>query len=148
MTLDEIQALQLRLPAGIKIVLNKGTIHYMVRSSRHGKKFSLGTFLELDDAINALVKFKTQVMHDSPGAHPGAQVSSKAPKITYEEATGIFDEIGVHMLSSGKPYNHMKDDGSMLEIPAKYVDMYIHVTYYGALPEDVQEPKGIQATDL
>ena len=146
MTLDEIKKLQMRLPAGIKINLVHGDIRYSVRTSRNGKKYSLGTFLTIDDAVDALYAFKTKLMDE-----PVTSNSQSPSKITFEQAQEIFDEIGVHNLESNKSYKHMTDDGEIIMIPAKYVDMYIHLTYYGSLPEAIeqkQKPKEVQVTDL
>lgn len=143
MTTEELINLQARLPAGIKLSIIRGNIHYTVRSSRQGKKFSLGTYTDLEDAIQALLKFK----QSNEVAKIERKPEPKTSEISFEHAQEIFDEIGVHMLESDKAYIHVTPDGEIIRISSKHVNRYIHLTYYGESQES-QESHDIQITDL
>jgi hypothetical protein len=140
--------LQARLPAGVKITLVKGAIHYAVRTSRHGRKYSLGTFSDLDAALEALIRFKTKLMDEELTDDS----TTAASVLEFEQARDMLDTVGVHNLNAHRSYKHMTEDGNIIVIPAKFVDMYIHLTYYGELPPSTEIDKrvkaGVSADDL
>lgn len=56
--INDLNSLNATLPPGIRAVFVSGRVHYVVRSSKRGKKQSLGTFLDLEVAKAALVQYK------------------------------------------------------------------------------------------
>jgi hypothetical protein len=139
-SITSLTDLQARLPAGIKITLVKNKVHYSVRTSRNGKKYSLGTYVELEDAIQALIAFKnvnaSNACNDRIVALPQTMIGTQPQAQPLEQTLPIdmqnlLDLIGVHNLESNKPYRHITEDGEIIDIPAHIVTMYINSIYFG-----------------
>jgi hypothetical protein len=130
----DLAQLQASLPAGIKVTVIRGGIHYTVRSSRKGKKVSLGTYVNYEDAVEALKQFKFGVYKDS--IQEVQNIRTVAKLGNYEYYKDLLDQIGVHMLESHKEYIHITEDGKEITIPAPVVTMYINEIYYGPCQDE------------
>ena len=111
-----------KLPSGIRAVLVRNKLHYVVRTSHLGKKHSLGTFLSLDLAIAKLAEFKIKKMttitddeielvaDDITAAIAEQALSAAAPKIATPEdeqraiLQQAIDEQGPHILGNGNKH--------------------------------------------
>lgn len=111
-----------KLPAGIRAVLIRNKLHYVVRTSHKGVKHSLGTFLDLDVAIAKLAEFKIKkmttistaelehVVDDVTASIAESSLLTAAPKIVTpddEQRTILqqaLDEQGPHILGNGNKH--------------------------------------------
>jgi hypothetical protein len=141
-SITSLTDLQARLPAGIKITLVKNKVHYSVRTSRNGKKYSLGTYVELEDAIQALIAFKNV---NASNACTDRIVALPLAQPLPIDMQNLLDLIGVHNLESNKPYRHITEDGEIIDIPAHIVTMYINSIYFGT-QDQAQDQNQAQTT--
>ena len=128
-----------KLPPGIRAVLVRNKLHYVVRTSHQGKKHSLGTFLSLDLAISKLAEFKIKKMttitedeidlvaDDITASIAEQSLSAAAPKIATpeDEQRSILqqavDEQGSHILGSGNKPVRVTLHGKIHTISASIV---------------------------
>lgn len=62
------------LPPGIKATIVGDNVRYTVRTSIKGRKFSLGTFIDLSAAIQALAEFKVKKTYAIPAVRIASEV--------------------------------------------------------------------------
>ena len=128
-----------KLPAGIRAVLVRNKLHYVVRTSHKGVKHSLGTFLSLDVAIAKLAEFKIKKMttitddeiglvaDDITAAIAESSLLTAPPKIVTpdDEQRAILqqalDEQGPHILGSGNKHVRVALNGKIHIISASIV---------------------------
>ena len=128
-----------KLPPGIRAVLVRNKLHYVVRTSHRGKKHSLGTFLSLDLAIAKLAEFKIKKMttitddeielvaDDITAAIAEQALSTAAPKISTPEdeqraiLQQALDDQGQHILGSGNKHVRVALNGKIHIISASIV---------------------------
>ena len=140
MNITSLEALQESMPRGIKVTWANGKIRYTVRSSKNGRKVSLGTFICQKLAIETLTRFKMGVpikltqeeMQQIVSEETDKEVrrmwaaeekeKSKAPK---EVMLAILAKLpATSLLDSKKPYYHMEDDGRVIMIPVAVVEEF------------------------
>lgn len=154
MKFSTMKDLQDALPKGIKVVWVRGQLHYIVRSSKNGKKVSLGTYLCPDLAKQALAKFKAglplalsseelQAIADEQAAREAAKqrnalerASSVLTKTDYFKI--LYQESKSQHIDSTKPYYHFTEDGKQLIIPAKIVAEFIAAWANNELDDDIE----------
>lgn len=123
-----ITDIQSKLPPGVRIVFNNGHIAYSVRTSRQGKKYSLGTFSDPVKAIDALQRFKYGLFVDASAEALSLKASSKEEH--YQKCKLLLDDVPMHTLDSSKPCMYLADDGTVINIAADIVARYIHEKFY------------------
>ncbi len=133
-----------KLPAGIVAEISRGTLRYVVRTSFKGKKVSLGTFLDFDAALRAVVEYKIAGMtladHSTMVSKMLAEYAA-AEKDAYElekqaileaaavlptsEMYELLDNLPPHELQTDTPTKITKEDGSVVSIAPHVVSMYL-----------------------
>lgn len=111
------------LPRGIKAVISKGAIKYNVRTSKFGKRQSLGTFLTLDEAIKALTQFQYGMLQDY--VEKAKEVEAQMLEQQKEKYFLLLLDAPVHKLQAGKEYRTFDDDGNIVVVPGSYVTMFL-----------------------
>lgn len=139
--MSSLAELNKQIPKGIKAVSVNNTIHYVVRTSIKGKKYSLGTFLSLDVAIKALVQFKVTKTYTIAANEIADIVSSTVAEQQVEKENKItealkqtplsesvdmlrehIDMYGSHLLGGGnEAINISMEDGTIKHIPKEAV---------------------------
>jgi len=128
--------LQEALPPGIRISIVKGTIRYVVRTSRNGVKYSLGTFFSADDAIQALQDFKFGRYKDA--ASKVAQIKTAMSEETNKLYRSILENAAPHELSADSDFVCVLEDGTAIKIPKLFVQEYLS-DYYNKLMQESEE---------
>lgn len=125
--------LNAKLPAGVKAVFVNNAIHYVVRTTFKGRRYSLGTFLSAEAAIETLVKFKVNKMIELKDSDTvdeathiiASQVAGRPTMIETPEAkqylqTAIEQE-GPHIIGDGTKPVKLKLNGKSIMIAASIV---------------------------
>lgn len=166
--------IQAALPLGIKVHWVKGQLHYTVRSSKKGRKVSLGTYLSPELAMRALANFKaglpieltqaeiTQISNEQAAREAEKQRNQIERGIAQVSKQDMFfilhNEVPPHEIDSSKPYQHLTNDGKLIIIPKAIVAEYILALAEGAFtesefeylesPEDKPKDEAIWHQDL
>lgn len=162
----DLKTLNDKLPAGIRAVVVRGVIHYVVRSSYKGVKTSIGTFLSLDVAIQKLAEYKIKKMTsllpadldsvaDQVTAYEAEQQASKPianmpTSMPADEAAELLqtaiDEQGPHILLGGnKPIKITLDDKTHIISAEIVAEAYQKIWNAPATMPDTGESAEIQA---
>ena len=151
--MQSIEDLNKQLPKGIKATLVNNEMHFVVRTSFKGKKYSLGTFLSLDAAIRALAEFKIKQTYavaakdiadivSSTLAEQQVKIKSKI-KDTQKQtplATDVdllreyIDMNGPHLLGSGNEAIHITLEDGTIKHVNKEVVAIIYTEIWGMAP--------------
>jgi hypothetical protein len=133
--MQELDALNAKLPRGIKAAYVKNKIHYAVRSSIRGKKVSLGTFLSLEAAIKALTQFKLKVSMEIN------------PELVADEVTNLLTQQAIKESEKAKiqVVKHIK--ATPIEVQAQALREYVDEVGPHII-EDASKPMNIPSTSM
>lgn len=111
------------LPRGIAAVIVNGAIRYRVRTSKFGKRQSLGTFLTLDDAIQAITQYQYGRLQDYVAQRQ--KIESQRLEADKEKYFLLLQDAPLFKLDSNKEYQTFDEEGNIVTIPAKFVRLYL-----------------------
>ena len=111
------------LPRGVSAVIMNGAIRYRVRTSKFGKRQSLGTFLTLDDAIQALTKFQYGMLQDY--VEQAEKAKEQILEQQKEKYFFLLQDAPLYKLQEGKEYRTFDEEGNIAVVPGSYVTMYL-----------------------
>jgi hypothetical protein len=133
-----------KLPAGIVAEISRGSLRYVVRTSFKGKKVSLGTFLDFDAALRAVVEYKIagmtladhsamvrQMLAEYAAAEKESYeldkqaILSAAASLPTSDMYELLDTLPPHELQTDTPTKVTKEDGSVVTIAPHVVSMYL-----------------------
>lgn len=157
MRFQSIADVQASLPPGIKVHWVKGQMHFTVRSSRKGKKVSLGTYLSPELAKRALANFKAglplELTQEELAQIADEQAAREAERERNRQERGmpsqltskeemfriLHNHVPPHELNSSKPYFWTSPGGKTVMIPKEVV-----AEYFSNLAEGMFEEGDIQ----
>lgn len=111
------------LPRGISAVIINGAIRYRVRTSKFGKRQSLGTFLTLDDAIQAITQYQYGRLQDYVAQKQ--KIEDQRLEADKEKYFFLLQDAPLFKLDPNKEYQTFNEEGEIVTIPAKFVKLYL-----------------------
>jgi hypothetical protein len=147
-----LQELQASLPPGIKVSIGRNEIHYIVRSSRKGKKVSLGTFTCPILAMKALAAFKANLPFELTQEDMKRIIATEQEKEIEIERRKLesvklvmskhdmfkilYDNVPAHEIDASKPYNYVTPEGNTIIIPKIILSEYLDKLVSGEFEEE------------
>lgn len=167
--MNDIETLNKQLPPGIKAVPTVNGVRFTVRASFKGKKESLGTFVNQDAAIRALVEFKVKKSYTTAANNVADVVTSTLATLQAKQQQVIKEEkkktplasqieaLNEYLAANGgsaigdgvTPITISNEDGTITQIGSEAVSA-VFFEMYGMMPEAASKrsKKSISKPDM